>query len=196
MMSSKIDLYYSIYLSSEMTTEEVQIEMEAVSEFQKLYDDYTKSSHEDYPKLHRRAMAYKQTLLSQPNDSELKQVNHFMTELSNYHATVSMIDMKQRMFVLSVIGCIAGPASFIGGILGINIEIPYQQSSAYNAFFAVCVFCLWSSIVIGLYLYRGMTTRNIILSSIITLCSFTLMAMFLWVIGPIYDIGYQVGDTS
>jgi Mg2+ and Co2+ transporter CorA len=182
-----------------MSIDEVQIEMESLSEFQKLYDDYMKSSHKDYPELHRRAMIYKRNLLLHPKDdhSDLKHVSQFITELAHYHTTLSIIDLKQRMFVLSMLACIVGPTSFVGAIFGINIQIPYATTVtiAYNPFFALCLFCLWSSVIIGLYLYYGLTTRNIILSTLLTITSFTLIAMFLWVFDPIYNIGYQVGQT-
>ena|SRR5205807_2496303 len=152
--------------------DDVQIEMESLS---KLYEDYMTSSHKEYPELHRRAMSYKRDLLLHPkgDGSELKHVTHFIDELANYHTTVSIIDLKQRMFVLSVLACIVAPVSFVGGLFGVNIQIPYATTVtlAYNPFFALCVLCLGASIVTGLYLYWGMTTRIMILSILITIAS-------------------------
>ena len=185
---------------NKMSNPEVNIELESNSELQNLYDLHINGKHDkrSYVELHHRAMLYKRNLLvnRKENETELTQVNHFISELSGYRTTLSMDDLDQRMNILSIIATLFGPATFIGGFFGMNIQIPYQTSTAYNPFFAICVFSVWASIVIGIYLFLGSNKRTIISTSIITAIAFTIMAMFLWVIDPIYDIGYQVGENT
>lgn len=182
---------------NQASTSDVVIEMESNCELQNLYDLHI--NNHSYVELHQRAMTYKRNLLSkQDNDPELIRVNHFLTELSGYHTTLSMNDMKQRIFVLSIIATLFAPATFMAGIFGMNVQLPYITAItlAYNPFFAICIFSLWATTTIGIYVFLGWSKRTILLAIVLTIISFTLMAMFLWVIPPIYDIGYQVGAST